>query len=219
VPSEAIGAEILEGSTPKATVVGKTVRVQGPFPPGDTFLQVGFQLPAGRGSVQIDQRFPASFQTLAVMVKKEGDARLTSPQIQRQQEMPANGQTVIIGAGSAVPAGQIVSLTISGLPHHSPLGKWSALGLSGGIILAGVWFARRPTATSGQSERKRLAARKEKLLADLVRLETEHRDGRVDQGRYDARREQLLQALERVYGALDTDDYGPEPADRAGLAA
>jgi len=26
-------------------------------------------------------------------------------------------------------------------------------------------------------------------------------------------------ALEHIYGALDTDDAGPEPADRAGRAA
>jgi hypothetical protein len=34
-----------------------------------------------------------------------------------------------------------------------------------------------------------------------------------------ARREELIAALERIYGALDGDDTGPEPADRAGLAA
>ena len=62
-------------------------------------------------------------------------------------------------------------------------------------------------------------ARREKLFQDLIRLEADHRQGRGDPARYVARREPLLQALEQVYGALDTDDTSPEPADRPGLAA
>ncbi len=41
----------------------------------------------------------------------------------------------------------------------------------------------------------------------------------AQEARYAARREELVSALELVYGALDSDDTGPEPADRAGLAA
>ena len=57
------------------------------------------------------------------------------------------------------------------------------------------------------------------MFNDLVRLENDHRNGRGDQTRYPARREELIAGLERIYGALDGDDTGPEPADRAGLAA
>ena len=69
------------------------------------------------------------------------------------------------------------------------------------------------------AERKRLIARREKLFADLVRLEHDRRNGRVDDRRYAARREELVIALEQVYSALDSHDAGPGPADRAGLAA
>jgi hypothetical protein len=66
------------------------------------------------------------------------------------------------------------------------------------------------------AERSRLLARREKLLADLVRLENESRTRRaVDPTRYASRREELVTALERIYGALDSDDTGPEPVDRA----
>jgi hypothetical protein len=221
LPSGARAGAVLEGSSPRASVVGNTVRVQGPFPPGDTFVQIGCELPAASGSVDIAQRFPAQFQQLAVMVKKEGNARLASPQIERQQEMPANGQAVIVGAGGAVAAGQPVTLNITGLPHHSSMGESTALSIAGLIVLGGVWLSgRRPSDEAARvSERKRLVARREKLFQELVRLETDHRQHRVDQAAYAARREQLLQTLERVYGALDTDEPSPEPADRAGLAA
>ena len=68
-------------------------------------------------------------------------------------------------------------------------------------------------------ERKRLIARREKLFQDLVKLENDRRRGRVDERRYAVRREELVAALETVYGGLDGDDTSPGPADRAGLAA
>jgi hypothetical protein len=75
-------------------------------------------------------------------------------------------------------------------------------------------------ATARQAERKRLIARREKLFQELVRLENEHRRGRIEPPKFATRREELLQALEQVYGALDSDDISPEPADhRPGLAA
>ena len=62
-------------------------------------------------------------------------------------------------------------------------------------------------------------ARREKLFQDLVSLEHDHRRGRIGPERYVSRREELVAALEHVYGALDPDDRSPEPADRTGLAA
>jgi hypothetical protein len=111
-----------------------------------------------------------------------------------------------------------VVLSLSGLPHHSTTPRWIAVSLAVGIVLVGCWGSRRPDDAAVRSaERKRLVARREKLFQDLVRLETEHRHLRG--ARYTPRREELLAALERVYGALDTDDTSPEPADRTGFAA
>jgi len=75
------------------------------------------------------------------------------------------------------------------------------------------------TAAADTAERKRLIARRDKLFNDLVRLEHDRRNGRVDDRRYTARREELVSSLEQVYGALDSDDSRPASADRAGLAA
>jgi len=55
-------------------------------------------------------------------------------------------------------------------------------------------------------------------MQDLVRLENDQRKGKIDASRYRARREELIAALEHVYGALDTDEAGPPPS-RAGVAA
>jgi hypothetical protein len=61
-------------------------------------------------------------------------------------------------------------------------------------------------------------ARREKLLQDLVRLETDRRRNRIDAVRYQAKRQGLIEALEHVYGSLD-DDVGPPPTGHTGLAA
>jgi hypothetical protein len=215
VPKEAVGTGIMDGSTPKATLSGRRVTVASPFPPGHTFVQVGMSLPSTSGSIDIEQTFPANLQSLAVVAQKVGDATLSSPQITNQREMPADGQTFIAATGGAINAGQPLVLSLSGLPHHSAAPRRIALALAAGIAIVGLFAVgkRSPPDTTLAAERKRLTARRERLLSDLARLENDRRGGRVDDARYARRREELIAALENVYGALDSDDAGLEPAD------
>jgi hypothetical protein len=183
-------------------------------------VEVGFALPTPTGDVELEQRFPADIQTVGVLVEKVGDARLSSLQIDQQREMPIAQRTYIAASGGPIAAGEPLVLSLSGLPHHSGVPRVVALVLVAVIAVVGIWASRRPAGpTSDESERKRLTARREKLFQELVRLETDHRSGRVDGRRYASRREQIVAALERIYGALDTDDTSPDPASRTGLAA
>jgi hypothetical protein len=208
MPSEAIGTTLMQGSTGQASVAGTRVRVQGPFAPGHTSLEVACQLPAATGSVEIVQTFPANLEQLAVIVKKSGDTVVRSSQISRQQEFPAGGETYIASTGGAVAAGQPISIEIAGLPHHSRAPRWIALALAAGIIVAGAWFGGPPAGEAPDSggEQRRLITRREKLLNTLVRLEQDHRQARIDGDRYRTRRDELMAALEHVYGALDDEN-------------
>jgi hypothetical protein len=222
LPKEAVGSGVMEGSTPKATLTGRRVVVQGPFAPGHTFVQVGMSLPSTDGSIEIVQSFPANMQSLAVVAQKVGNATLSSPQIANQREMPTEGQTFIAATGGAINAGQPIFLTLSGLPHHSGTPRRIAILLALAIALVGAFAAARsmPAATNEAAARKRLVARRERLLNDLVKLESDHRTGRTDGQRYVARREELMAALEQVYAALDTGDSGaPASTSGPGLAA
>jgi hypothetical protein len=215
-PTGAANVTIMEGSSPLATATGTRVRVNGPFPPGTTYVQVAFSMPLSGGALEITQALPADMLSLGLIAKKVGDARLTSPQVTRQQEMPVSGGTYIAAAGGRLAAGQPLVLTLSGMPHHSSAPLGVALGLVAVIVLFGVFAAVRPVPDQARDGRRQLMARREKLLQELVRLEADHRRGRVDQARYTDRREEIVSALERVYGALDFDDTSPEPT---GLAA
>jgi len=221
LPRGATGTTIMEGSSPQAKAKGSAVTVEGPFPPGHTFVQAAYMLPGEGGTIDIAQKFPATVEQLAVVVKKVGDTTLRSPQLSSQREMPADNEVYIAAQGGELRAGQPLQLTISGFPHQSSAPRMIALTLALLIALAGVWAATRPAPDAGAAaaERKRLINRREKLFADLVRLEHDRRNGRLDDRRYGSRREELVAALEQVYSALDSHDAGPGPADRAGLAA
>jgi hypothetical protein len=220
MPKESIGTTIMDGSSKLASNVGTRVRVQGPFPPGHTVVQVAAELPAGSGDLDIAAKFPAKMEQLAVVLKKVGEATLSSPQIARQQEFPVDGGTYIAGTGGSIPAGQEIRIQVTGLPHHSGAPRIIALALASFIVLAGAWAWKQPDdeGTMRAAERKRLLTRREKLFNDLVRLENDRRQGRVDERRHATRRDELMASLENVYGALD-DDHGPEPAAGPGLAA
>jgi hypothetical protein len=221
LPKGAIGATIMEGSSPNAAAAGPHISVQGPFPPGHTYVQAAYQMPAATGSLTIAQRFPVMLEQLAVVVKKSGSTTLSSAQIKEQRELPAQGEVFIAATGGAIAAGQALELEVGGIAHHSRAPRIVALALAGLIVAIGIWMSGRPSgdASGSAAERKRLIARRDRLFNDLVRLERDRRGGRGDERRYPARREEILAALEQIYSALDGDDTGPEPADRTGLAA
>jgi hypothetical protein len=223
MPTGAIGTTILEGSSPKALASGARVRVTGPFPPGETILQVAASLPVTNGTLELSQRFPAPMPQLNVIAQKIGGMRLTSAQIDRQQDMSSNGEAYIAASGPAIAPGQPIVLTLTGLPHHSAVPRWTALSMAIVIAFVGVWgIVRSGDQSRRQDERQRLAARREKLFQELVRLENERLIGRGDRVRQANRREELVASLEHVYAALDADEAGegmtPQSADRSGHA-
>ena len=221
MPSGCGSASIMEGSSPQAKAKGTTVSVEAPFQPGHTFVQVACAMPGEGGTIDFLQTFPAALEQLAVVVKKVGDTTLRSPQIAQQREMPADNEMFIAATGGQIAAGQPIELIVSGFPARSTAPRFVALTLAGFIALIGVWAGSRPPSedASMAAGRKQLIARRDKLFNELVRLESDHRKGKIDERRYAVRREELVASLEQVYSALDSHDAGPEPADRAGLAA
>jgi hypothetical protein len=205
MPKEAAGTTLLRGSSPQASISGIHVLLQGPFAPGATFVQVACEVPTSTDSYTIAPRFPAQLEQLAVVVKKLGDTKLSSPAIARQQDLTQENETYIAAAGGPVAPGQAIELTLSGLPYHSVVPRWTALGAAILIVVVGAWAAAKPSAVESTraAERKRLIARREKLLGELVRVEHDYRNGRLDTARRARRREELIGALEPVYAALD----------------
>lgn len=207
LPPDARGLGLLEGSTPQASVVDKRIIVRGPFAPGTTSLQFGYSLPISGGSLAFEQRLPLQLAQVSVMAQKVGGMQLQSPQLAEHRDMPLQGQTFIVGKGPAIPAGQVISFTFTGLPHQPVWPRNLALALALAILGAGVWASIRPVSErrGDDGRRKRLDARRDRLFAELLSIEEQHREKSIDPERYAARRRELLTALERVYAQIDDE--------------
>ncbi|HEU4934977.1 MAG TPA: hypothetical protein VFT39_00890 [Vicinamibacterales bacterium] len=207
LPSSAVGAGLLEGSTNQASVTGSRIIVNGPFAPGSTVVQYGYSLPISGGSMTVEQTMPLPLGQVSVLVQKMGDMQLESPQVAEHRDMPLQGSTFIVGKGPAVPAGQVIRFSFRGLPHAPVWPRNVALVLAGVILAAGAWASRRrtPAHHAEQDRRKRLDAKRDRLFAELTSIEEQHRDNTIDPERYATRRRELLASLERVYAQLDDE--------------
>ena len=202
LPRGAGGARVLDGSFAGATAQGDRVTITGPFPPGTSSVQIGFQLLSGGDSVTVLQKFPASLQKITVVAEKVGPLHMTSPQFTDHGDVKAgDGTPFILANGGTLPAGSELSIVLTGLPHQSTWPRNVALALAVLIVAVGAWLALG--GSQRDDDRRRLAARRDSLYGELVKLEQQHRSGRVDEARYAARRQQLVGELERVMGELD----------------
>lgn len=204
LPEGAQQASILEGSSPQASVRGRTVAITGPFAPGSTPVQVAFGLgPAGAERI-LSQKLPVVLFPVQVIVTQVGGVRMASPQFNSSSDVPNDGRSFLLGTGPALPAGTALSVTLSGLPARSRTGRNVALALACLVLAAGVIGALSSREASGDAGRRhQLHGRREKLMADMVRLERQYRAGAVDEARFAVRRSELVAQLERVYGELD----------------
>lgn len=212
LPAGATSPTVLEGSSPQAQVKGTRVSIVGPFKPGRTSAQVAYQLIPDASETTLVQRFPVALETVSVEVQQVGGVQLASGAITAQQQVASEGKTYLVGAGPALGAGRPLTLDLAGLPHHAAWPRTVALGLAIVVLCAGLWAALGRSTDGGEARRRELEGTRERLFADLLRLERSKRSGTVDASEYAKRRAELLAMLERVYGELDvTAPAAPAP--------
>ncbi len=218
LPSGAQAGTVLEGSTPRAVVDGPRAWVSGAFPPGVTPVRLAYILPYAGGSLALSQTFPSDFDQLLVLVEQWGAMDVASPLIDRRGETEADstgGSALLWAAGGSVPAGRPIVLELSGLPHHSGWPRIIALSLSGLIVAVSVWGGSG--AGGSDTEAQRLAGlriAREKLFTALVKVERQHRQGKIGATRYGTRRAELIGQLQGVLQDLD-EGLAPAVADAA----
>lgn len=204
LPVEAETPTMLEGSSRQTAVRGHRVVVAGPFAPGATPVQIAFGLSGGAARRTITQALPAPWERPQVIVTQVGGVQLTSDQLPSTSVVPNEGHNFVLGTGPALAAGTALRVSLAGLPSRSRAGRWLTLVLAVGILLAGGWtaFGGRP-GEAADARRTQLESRRERLLADVARLDAQVSQGSESDSRAAHRREELLSQLERVYGELD----------------
>jgi len=124
----------------------------------------------------------------------------------------------VAGTGPALAAGSVLSVDISGLPHHPAWPRYAALALGLLALVAGAWGAVRTGGRSAAtSARQQLETRREEVFGELLRIEQRRKPGQPEDGRAEERGAELRAELERIYGELDADSSGPRGDE--GLAA
>jgi hypothetical protein len=192
----------MQGSSSQVTIDGERVTVTGPFNPGITPVQVGFQLRNAGANYTLEQTFPVTLQQVTVAAQKVGNLGITSANFSQTGEVRAdNGVPFIMATGPSLPANTPLVVEFTGIPAHSQVPIYVTLGLAGAIVLAGVVLA----AGRGKAEkasRQRLIARRDTLLGELAQLEERRRSG-AETLRQSSRRNRILGELEQIYGELD----------------
>jgi hypothetical protein len=82
------------------------------------------------------------------------------------------------------------------------------VGLAIGFALLAIGLWEGVTGGPARTDTAQLAQRKDKLFADLVEVEAQHRSGRLDQRRYASKRQTLMTQLEQVMNELDRTPGG-----------
>ena len=202
LPEGAAGASPLEGSSQQATVAGERITVTGPFASGVTNVQIAFQMPFTSSSLSLEQKWPVAIEQVTVASQKLGALSFVSPQFSSVGEVKGeDGTPFLLASGPGIAAGGTLRMQVTGLPVHSPLPRYVALGIAFAIALLGLWLAL-PGAAGSREQHSRLVARRDTLLAELAHIEERARAGR-ETAKDAARKPRVLAELEQIYGELD----------------
>lgn len=215
LPGDAQGATVLQGSSPRTRVDGTRVELSGPFEPGVTRLRVAYILPYAGESLVLEQAFPIDLESVLMSVEQWGEVDFTSSQIVRRVEVPSDtpgGTDHVLGAGPRVGVDDALSVELTGLPHRSSRPSTITLVIALMILGIGGWGAMGPadTAEAGRT-REQVKARREQLFRDLVKVERQHRTGKMGTTKYTTRRGELFGSLEKVYRELGDLDVEQTP--------
>lgn len=210
LPTGAAGAGTLEGSSSSATVNGDRITVVGPFDPGTTMVQVGYQLRYTSSDVQFTQTWPVAMQRVTVGIQRAGALAVTSPQFVQTSDLRSEDGTVfIVGNGPGLPAGGTLTINLSNLPIHSRMPRYVALSLAALMVGLGIWLS-----TNGRRERTisrgALMTRRDALLKEIEQLETKRRSGTMPAETFTGKRQRLVGELEQVYADLDEAGQGSQ---------
>lgn len=201
MPADAEQVTLLEGSSPQARVFERQVVVAGPFAPGRTLVQVAYRLPITSARRDIAITLPVASMATNVIVRRLGDTRLVEPTFPQSREADADGKKYVTATGPGRKAGETLTLVVDGLPHHPTWPRYTALGLAGAIVLAGLWLAFGVPVDSSRRIAQ-LDAQRTALLARLQRLE---QGGEPSTEALREERDAVLRDLEGVYALLDVE--------------
>lgn len=201
MPDAAEQVSLLEGSSSQARVFERQVVIAGPFAPGRTVVQVAYRLPISASRQEVALTLPVASMATNVILRRLGETRLVEPTLPQSREAEAEGRKYFTGTGPGLKAGATIRFVIEGLPFHPTWPRYTALGLAGLIVAAGLWLMFG-VPIDASARIKQLDAQRTALLARLQRLE---QGGEPATDDLREERDAVLRDLEGVYALLDAE--------------
>lgn len=204
-PDGAKSLTVLEGSTSQAKVVGDKVVVSGPFPPGETPLQIAYRIPYDGDTVSFAQALPLTLRQTTVVARKLGNLQLEIPGVRNQREARLEGRTYVILNGDTLDANSPLTIRLRGLPHRPLWPRYATLLLALLIALGGVWIAVQPDrGATDDTDVRTVRVRRASLFDELVNVERRlHERGAPDAGLQE-RKDTLIAEIEDLDDVLDS---------------
>ncbi len=221
-PANARNMSVLEGSTGQAKADGNKVVVTGPFPPGETPLQIAYRIPYDSDTLEFAQTLPLTMRQSTVIVRKLGNVRVEMPGVRGQREARFENRTYIVVSGDRVDADHQLNIRLRGLPHRAAWPRYTALLLALVITLAGVWLAVQPDrGAQDDTDARALRVRRAGLFDQLVAVERRVQS-HPDDADLRAKRESLvseIEDLDDVLGSLASEATANAGRARTGQVA
>jgi hypothetical protein len=223
LPKEFTGAEAGESDRKLEIRQNHGVAVHGTISPKKALGEVddkaagneisfGFVLPYQGDTREFTQAVPNGIGLFTLITEQLPGLEVTGPGIGARESRESNGRKYWVMPGQAVPAGGVITFTITGLPTIDHTGRVISAVLTLGLIGLAIMFARRPrdeARKAAASERERLTARREALFGELVTVERQGRSGATGAG--PERRREIVAKLEGVYQQLAALDEQRAP--------
>ncbi len=143
--------------------------IPGPFLPGQTEIQVRFELPFDSSTVEYRQKLKIPWASARAFIKESPGLEFAGPQVTGQELREASG--IQWRLASLRPKDGEVRFTLSGLEVRSHQGRWIALGLAVLVGCLGFLGGLMPVREDEETEstaRKALLAEQSSLLAELA---------------------------------------------------
>jgi hypothetical protein len=193
LPDKAVSAQGGEKMPVQLAVSGHEAVWKGPFPPGETELQVMFMLPYSGDTLEFVQPTPVAFAETAIVTEKIDGFSIQGPQLE-SEERELGGRKLLLLRGPGTTAGGELRLQLVGLPHGDPTWRYVTAALTVLLLVGFGLYAAQGDGGASESRRK-LEAKREALLNELVALEKS--DGPKK------KRDDLAEKLAKLYRELD----------------
>jgi hypothetical protein len=210
LPKGFIGASVADEMVSRIGVEsGKGFLWRGALPPGQRDFIATFALPVEEGRASFDMALPNGLRAGRMVVEDMPGMELRTPAGAKvvEKKQP-NGRAFLEMPDINIAPQQRLVFAINGLPQHSPWAKRARIGVGIIAVLLVLWAVfvvllgrRSPHAVDAVLVG--LEEDREKLLQQLVRLETEHRHKKIDDKPYKKNRDRLSSKLAAAYRKID----------------